>query len=189
MKEIEKLELVKEFNKTFGTENQTLEQKKAYFEEELLEYWNGVQLCIHCNEKDNPDKALEKGYKEVLDALVDMKYVLFGIMLKEGLEPTEDKTYTDFPFVNCNDYLDKREAFDFISTYMDKNDFKQANNIINYLLATHGLRKYYDAAFVEVHNSNMSKLDANGNVLRGKDNKILKSETYFKPNLYKILGY
>ena len=189
MNEIEKINLVKEFNKKFGTENQTIEQKKKYFEEELLEYWNGVQLCIHSKEKDNPEKALQKGYKEILDALIDMKYVLFGIMIKEDIEPITITNYIDNSIVNCDKYEDKRESFEFIEVYMEIDNYIQVNNILNYLLAEHGLLKHYDAAFIEVHNSNMSKLDVNGNVLRGENNKILKSVTYFKPNLYKILGY
>lgn len=51
-----------------------------------------------------------------------------------------------------------------------------------------------DAVFTEVHNSNMSKLDHNGNpiISDGTDGypkgKILKSESYFSPEIDKVLN-
>ncbi|MEV1019756.1 MazG nucleotide pyrophosphohydrolase domain-containing protein [Streptomyces sp. NPDC050264] len=39
------------------------------------------------------------------------------------------------------------------------------------------------AVFTEVHRSNMSKLDANGHVLRRADGKVLKGPAYQPPNL------
>lgn len=51
-----------------------------------------------------------------------------------------------------------------------------------------GLQDAKEAAFDEVHRSNMSKLDENGQpILRPEDGKILKGPNYFKPNLQKIL--
>lgn len=44
-----------------------------------------------------------------------------------------------------------------------------------------------DAAFREVHNSNMTKLDENGNVLRREDGKVLKSHLYRAPDMNKVL--
>lgn len=40
-----------------------------------------------------------------------------------------------------------------------------------------------DAVFRDVHVSNMSKLDENGNPIRRKDGKILKSKLYKEPDL------
>ncbi len=51
-----------------------------------------------------------------------------------------------------------------------------------------GLHHVKDAAFEEVHRSNMSKLGENGqSVLPKSDGKILKGPNYFKPDLAKIL--
>ena len=45
----------------------------------------------------------------------------------------------------------------------------------------------FEKAFDEVHNSNMSKLDKNGNPIYREDGKVLKSDQYFKPNLKQFL--
>lgn len=47
-----------------------------------------------------------------------------------------------------------------------------------------GLQGVKDAAFEEVHRSNMSKLGADGKpIVRPEDGKILKGPDYFKPDL------
>ena len=46
----------------------------------------------------------------------------------------------------------------------------------------------FEAAFNEVHNSNMSKLDKNGNPIYREDGKVLKSDQYFKPNLKQFIN-
>jgi predicted HAD superfamily Cof-like phosphohydrolase len=51
----------------------------------------------------------------------------------------------------------------------------------------YGIQNYIEDCFDEVHSSNMSKLDENGNVLYREDGKILKSNLYRKPNLNKIV--
>lgn len=47
----------------------------------------------------------------------------------------------------------------------------------------HGLQHKIDEVFDEIHNSNMSKLDKNGNPIFREDGKVLKGKNYFKPNL------
>jgi predicted HAD superfamily Cof-like phosphohydrolase len=49
-----------------------------------------------------------------------------------------------------------------------------------------GIDHLIPAAFAEVHRSNMTKLDANGNPVFRADGKITKSELYEKPNLKKL---
>ena len=52
----------------------------------------------------------------------------------------------------------------------------------------HGLQyKIYDV-FEEIHRSNMSKLDENGDPIFRDDGKILKGKNYFKPNIKDILN-
>jgi predicted HAD superfamily Cof-like phosphohydrolase len=41
--------------------------------------------------------------------------------------------------------------------------------------------------FNEIHRSNMSKLDEDGNPIYREDGKIMKGPNYFKPNFKKIL--
>jgi predicted HAD superfamily Cof-like phosphohydrolase len=52
-------------------------------------------------------------------------------------------------------------------------------------LGMHGVK---DAAFAEVHRSNMSKLGEDGKpILRESDGKVLKGPNYFKPDLNKFV--
>jgi predicted HAD superfamily Cof-like phosphohydrolase len=50
-----------------------------------------------------------------------------------------------------------------------------------------GLSSIFEKLFDEVHASNMSKLDENGNAIIREDGKVLKSSLYFKPNLKPII--
>ena len=44
------------------------------------------------------------------------------------------------------------------------------------------------AVVEEIHASNMTKLDADGSVLRREDGKILKGPNYLKPDIAAVLG-
>lgn len=52
----------------------------------------------------------------------------------------------------------------------------------------HGLQHKIEEVFDEIHRSNMSKLDANGDPIFREDGKVLKSERYFRPDIRRILG-
>lgn len=52
----------------------------------------------------------------------------------------------------------------------------------------HGMQHKVEEVFDEIHSSNMSKLDENGEPIFRKDGKILKGKNYFKPNLENILN-
>ena len=63
-------------------------------------------------------------------------------------------------------------------------------DILYVLLGTYhtlGLANHAEAAFAEVHRSNLSKL-VDGKVLRRADGKILKPSTYTPPRLERILS-
>jgi len=51
----------------------------------------------------------------------------------------------------------------------------------------HGMQDIIEEVFEEIHRSNMSKLDENGNPIFREDGKVLKSDRYFKPNIGNIL--
>ena len=51
----------------------------------------------------------------------------------------------------------------------------------------HGLQEKIEEIFDEIHRSNMSKLDDNGQPIFREDGKILKSNKYFKPDIKSIL--
>ena len=47
----------------------------------------------------------------------------------------------------------------------------------------HGIMDKMEAVFLEIHRSNMSKLDSDGNPIFREDGKLLKSEHYFRPDI------
>lgn len=52
-----------------------------------------------------------------------------------------------------------------------------------------GLQAVKEAAFSEVHRSNMSKLDEDGKpIRRPEDGKVMKGPNYFKPNLSQFIA-
>jgi predicted HAD superfamily Cof-like phosphohydrolase len=51
----------------------------------------------------------------------------------------------------------------------------------------HGLQHKIEEVFDEIHRSNMSKLDDDGNPIFREDGKVLKGKGYFKPNIKDIL--
>lgn len=51
----------------------------------------------------------------------------------------------------------------------------------------HGMQYKIIDIFNEIHASNMSKLDYNGNPIFREDGKVLKGENYFKPNLKQFI--
>ncbi len=55
-------------------------------------------------------------------------------------------------------------------------------------MVSHGLQDYAEALFAEVHRSNMSKLDQNGEARFREDGKVIKSERFLKPDLGRILA-
>jgi len=64
-------------------------------------------------------------------------------------------------------------------------------------IISHGMQGIIEDVFIEIHQSNMSKLDKNGEpIINGVNvtdptkplGKILKSENYFKPNLKQFLN-
>lgn len=53
--------------------------------------------------------------------------------------------------------------------------------------AGHSFGISLDKCFEEVHNSNMSKLGADGKPIHREDGKVLKGPNYWKPDLKKVL--
>jgi predicted HAD superfamily Cof-like phosphohydrolase len=54
-------------------------------------------------------------------------------------------------------------------------------------IIAHGLQHKIEEVFDEIHRSNMSKLDDNGQPIYREDGKILKSSNYFLPDIRRIL--
>ena len=78
-----------------------------------------------------------------------------------------------------------REALD------DKNIIEVADALTDLLYVVYGAGHSFgidlDKCFEEVHNSNMSKLGADGKPIYREDGKVLKGPDYWKPNLKKVM--
>lgn len=51
----------------------------------------------------------------------------------------------------------------------------------------HGMQGKIEEVFLEIQQSNMSKLDKDGKPIYREDGKVLKSDLYFRPNIQAIL--
>lgn len=122
-----KIMSVHEFHESFLIGNAT--------EPKLVEE-NDYMLRYNLMKEENEEylEACKKGdLTEIADALGDQMYILFGTILK------------------------------------------------------HGLQHKIEAIFDEIHRSNMSKLDENGQPIFREDGKVLKSNLYFRPDINKHL--
>lgn len=54
-------------------------------------------------------------------------------------------------------------------------------------IIAHGLQHKIEEVFDEIHRSNMSKLDDNGEPIYREDGKIMKSRNYFLPDIKGVL--
>lgn len=127
------LEQVKEFHEKFGIN----QQDKPYTCDRELSYLRCELIREELHELENaligPGMLCNIKAVEVLDALLDLQYVLDGAFLALGFH------------------------------------------------------KVKDAAFAEVHRSNMSKLGADGKPILRKDGKILKGPNYTPPQLEQFI--
>ena len=122
------LEQVQEFHETYG-----LPVKDA---PDLTDpQTNALRINLLAEELDELKEAIENSdHVEVLDALIDLQYVLDGAFLSFGLADVKE------------------------------------------------------AAFAEVHASNMSKLGEDGKPIRREgDGKVLKGPNYFKPDMAQFI--
>lgn len=109
-------------------------------------------------------EAKEKKDKvQILDAIVDMIYIRIGTLLehhKGDVTMVEFQARYDTEIKNCIEYF---------TEYFGHNS------------------KLLEDAFDEVHKSNMSKLDENGNPIFREDGKVMKSHLFSEPDLKSIL--
>jgi len=123
-----KINSVKEFHEVFKIGSREMPEGNISEAEYILRH----RLMLEENEEYL--EACKRGdLTEIADALGDKMYILFGTILK------------------------------------------------------HGLQYKIEELFDEIHRSNMSKLDENGNPIFREDGKIMKSSSYFKPDIKSIL--
>lgn len=54
-------------------------------------------------------------------------------------------------------------------------------------IVEHGMQDIIEEVFEEIHKSNLSKLDENGNPIYREDGKVIKGPNYFPPDIEKIV--
>ena len=85
----------------------------------------------------------------------------------------------------------KEELDEFKQALDNKDLLEVADALTDILYVTYGAGHAFgvdlDKCFEEVQNSNMSKLDINGNPIYDEFGKVMKGPNYFKPNLAKFL--
>ena len=203
MRNIEKqLELIWDFQETFQhsqTDSLFIGTAKGrtfrlnLFLEELQEFQEAIE------ENDNLEK---------LDATLDMLYILGGSIQYHGLGSTFNAFLTgetDYVNTTIENYpnLINKVLHSFSERYLSAKTKLSFSEILNFYLElvvlvlslydklqSQGIVKNdrFDDAFLEVHSSNMSKLDKHGKpIFRKSDGKIMKGPFYYKPNLKQFL--
>ena len=86
-----------------------------------------------------------------------------------------------------------KEELDELKVAMESNDLLEvADALTDILYVTYGAGHAFgidlDKCFNEVHNSNMSKLDADGRAIYNENGKVMKGPKYFKPDLNKFVN-
>lgn len=151
-----------------------IEQVKEFYitfkQEEFLEEFGitpermNKRLDWFKEETEELIEAKEKKDKvKILDAIIDMMYIIIGTLLEHniGLVTTVDfVAENDIELTNCRIYFAENFGYN---------------------------PKLLKDAFDEVHRSNMSKLDENGDPIFREDGKIVKSHLFIEPNLKSIL--
>ena len=87
--------------------------------------------------------------------------------------------------------LIKEELNELEEAINNNNLVEVADALTDILYVTYGAGHSFginlDACFEEVQNSNMSKLDKNGNPIYNENGKVLKGPNYFEPDLKKFI--
>ena len=87
--------------------------------------------------------------------------------------------------------LIKEELSELTDAMNNKDLLEVADALTDILYVTYGAGHAFginlDACFEEVQNSNMSKLDKNGNPIYNENGKVLKGPNYFEPDLKKFI--
>ena len=88
--------------------------------------------------------------------------------------------------------LIKEELEELTEAMNNKDLLEVADALTDILYVTYGAGHAFgidlDKCFDEVQNSNMSKLDENGNPIYNETGKVMKGPNYFKPDLSKFVN-
>ncbi len=127
--------------------------------------------------------------KPLFDKIMDVHHFHETFKIGNANEPTliDEKDYT----LRYN--LIKEENDEYLDACKNGDLVEIADAIGDQLyilfgtICKHGLQHKIEEVFNEIQQSNLSKLDENGNPIFREDGKILKSNLYFRPNIKSIL--
>ncbi len=111
---------------------------------------------------------------------------IFGQEIKEKAGfPSEKITSLRYELI--------KEELEELKVAIEKKDIKEvADALTDILYVTYGAGHAFgidlDKCFVEVQNSNMSKLGTDGNPIYNEKGKVMKGPNYFKPDLSKFVA-
>ncbi len=112
----------------------------------------------------------------------------------EAFKLTELQNYKKNPdSAELRANLAYEELEEYCEAVIDKDDIQIADALGDQLyillgtIISHGLEDKIESIFDEIHKSNMSKLDENGQPLYREDGKVKKSNLFKEPNLKAIL--
>ena len=109
-----------------------------------------------------------------------------------GQEIKEKASFPDDKITSLRYDLIKEELSE-LKEAMDNNDLLEvADALTDILYVTYGAGHAFgidlDKCFDEVQNSNMSKLNKNGEPIYNESGKVMKGPNYFKPDLTKFVS-
>ena len=115
-----------------------------------------------------------------------------GIFMKTFGQEVKDKASFSTNKINKLRINLIKEELDELNDAMKKKDLVEvADALTDILYVTYGAGHAFginlDKCFDEVQNSNMSKLDENGEPIYNESGKVMKGPKYFKPDLSKFL--
>ena len=116
-----------------------------------------------------------------------------GIFMKTFGQEVKDKPSFSTEKINKLRIDLIKEELDELSEAMKNNDLLEvADALTDILYVTYGAGHAFginlDKCFDEVQNSNMSKLDENGEPIYNESGKVMKGPNYFKPDLSKFVS-
>ena len=115
-----------------------------------------------------------------------------GIFMKVfGQEVKQNASFSTDKINELRLSLIKEEIQELVDAMNNKDLVEVADALTDILYVTYGTGHAFginlDKCFEEVQNSNMSKLDKNGQPIYNDDGKVMKGPNYFKPDLSKFI--
>ena len=109
-----------------------------------------------------------------------------------GQEVRAKASFPDNTKINLRLNLIKEELSELEEAVIKKDIKEVADALTDILYVTYGAGHAFgidlDKCFEEVQNSNMSKLDENGEPIYNDSGKVMKGPNYFKPDLSKFVN-